>query len=164
MTAFDPLRTLADRATTLRDMTAQTRVISGIRSEVVILWLVAVGVCTAFVLRGDLSGEGLRGTLLFKSIGYFVYPVFYGGVAYLFFRFGRLLANGSDYLSARDSSIIVGGRVLPIDGLAVDVTRNWLGLQEIVFRRNAQREFAVKAYALSRPVAEVIEELKYVLK
>jgi hypothetical protein len=138
----------------LPGMTAHARVISGFRREVSILWLGAVAVGAALVLRSDLSGEGLRGTLLFKSIGYSVYPVFYGCIAILIFRFGRLLANGGDYLSASDSSIVVGGRVLPLDGLSVDVTRNWLGLREIVFLRNSQREFAVKAYALSKPVAE----------
>jgi len=170
MTGTDPLRSLADHATSARyshrakGKTVNKRLISSVRSEVVVLWLIAVTIGAGLVLHDDLTGGGLRNTLMFRSIGYMVYPVFYGCVAYLLFRFGRLLSRGRDYLTAANGSITVGETVLPIEGLSVETRRNFLGLREIVFHRDGQRVYAAKAYFLARPLGEVIEDLKYVLQ
>lgn len=145
-------------------MTMHKRVISSIRSEVVVIWLLAVAIGTGWMLHEDLTSDGLRKTLMFRSLGYAVYPVFYGCMAYLLYWFGRRLSRGSEYLTAANGSIAIGETVIPIEGLTFETRRNFLGLREIAFSRDGQRVFATKAYFLARPFAEVVEELKYVIQ
>jgi hypothetical protein len=124
-----------------------------------------IGVAAAGIvaLYLDFTSDGLRGTLMFRSIGYMVYPLFYGGVAYLLYRYGSHLTNGGAYLTASANSITVGGKTFASKDLQFSVRRNWLGLREIEFLRRGRREFAVKAYYLARPAAEVIAELNRAL-
>ena len=128
------------------------------------LWLIAVAIGAGVMFYNDLAGNGLRKTQMYLAIGYMVYPVFYGCVAYALFKFGRLLSMGGEYLMAANGSLTVGETVLPIDGLTFEVRRNILGLREIVFHRSGQRVYAAKTYFLARPFPDVIEDLKYVLQ
>jgi len=114
-------------------------------------------------LYTDFTSDGLRGTQMFRAIGYMVYPVFYGSVALLLYRFGSHLANGDAYLTASANSITVGGKTIPLEGLQVSIVRNWLDLREIEFRCHGQRRFAVKAYYLAQPYSEVVTELNRAL-
>lgn len=140
------------------------RVISSVRSEVVVLWLIAVATGAGVMLHEDLAGRGLRETQKFLAVGYAIYPLFYGCMAYLLFTFGRLLSIGSGYLTAANGSLTIGGTVLPFEGLTFDVRRNFLGLREIVFYRDGQRVYAAKTYFMARPFHEVVEDLKFVLQ
>jgi hypothetical protein len=137
----------------------QKRVISGVKSEAMVLWVIAIAIATGVMLYKDVTDVGLRGTLLFRSMGYMVHPVFYGGMAYLLFRFGRLLVHRNEYLTVTAGSVVVGGKVIPIDDLELIARRNFLGLREIAFWRNGKQEHATKAYYFSRPFAEVMDEL-----
>ena len=139
------------------------RVISGLRTEVLTLWLVGIATAGACTLYSDLTASGLRSTQLFLSIGYGVYPVFYGSIAYLMFWLGRRLLDGAEYITAADDEIRIGPKVVQAEGLHVEARRNWLGLREIEFLRDGKREMTVKAYFLSRPMAEVIADLNYVI-
>ena len=164
---IDPLRTLALSALVRHMPTenaAHKRVISSLRNEVVVLWLIAVAIGAAVMLYNDLAGNGLRKTQMYLAIGYMVYPVFYGCVAYLLWKFGRLLSIGSDYMTAANGTLTIGETVLPIKGIAFDIRRNFLGLREIVFYRDGQRIYAAKTYFMARPFSEVVEDLKYVLQ
>jgi hypothetical protein len=136
------------------------RVISGVRREAFVIWFIAVAVMGSVVLYGDITGIGLRRTLLFRAVGYMAYPVFYGGLAYLLVKWGRIIASDRDYLTTSGDVIEIGGKVLPIDGLQCEARRNWLGLRDLVFRRDGRLVFAVKAYTLSKPLADVIKELE----
>ena len=118
----------------------------------------------ALALHADLTGEGLRGTQKYLMLGEAIYPIFYGSIAYLVYWPARWLVRSKDYISADALFIKVGGKEFPIDGLQVEIRRNFLGLRELVFIPNGRRPFGVKSYFLSRPLAEVIAALNSVLK
>ena len=142
---------------------SETRVISGMRGDILVLSIVILTGITSFTLYRDLAGEGLRNTIYFRTLGPLIYPAFYGIVGYLLIRYGRLFVDRKNYLRLSGASVVIGDRVLPVDDLAITVKRNWLGVREIVFMRDKRREFAVRTYALSAPFPTVQRELELAL-
>ena len=140
------------------------RVIAGLNGPVLIFWLSVFALIGVYALHEDLTSEGLKRTQIFLVLGNLTYPLFYGAIAFLLFRFTSMFRRRHDYVAFADNSISFGQRVTPLaDIRQVDVGRNWLGLRELIVRRENGPDIRLKAYALSRQIDEVVSELKAVV-
>jgi hypothetical protein len=141
------------------------KVLSGLRTGPIWFWIAFSTGIAAYVLRADIGGEGIKTTLLFKSMGILAFPVFYGCVIVAVVLFVRMFSFKKEWLTISGAVITVGNRQIPLEAVRdVEVRRNWIGLRELVFHRADGPDFATKAYLLSRPVAEVLAEMKNCLE
>jgi hypothetical protein len=136
-------------------------VVSRLRTRPVWVGIFFVAAAGAYVLLADLRGGGISQTLLFESTGILAYPIFYGcvlaGIALQF----RMFAAKDEWLTVTTDAIKVGTRQVPISEVCgVEIRRNWIGLRELVLRRNGGRDFATKVYLLDRPASAVADELR----
>ena len=140
------------------------RIIAGLNGIVILFWLAFIVLIAGYVLHEDLTSDGLRRTQAFLVLGYFLYPLFYGGVAYLLVAFASMYRRRGAYIGLQDTAFAFGRRIVPFsDVRQVDVRRNWLGLKQLVVVRNEARDYRLAAYALSRPVDDVAADLRAAL-
>lgn len=143
-------------------MVTNERVISGTNKTAVLLWIAFA--ITAMVLMAylDLFEDGLRGTLLFRSVGYLVYPIYYGCFLYLLHRMRTLLKNPEKYIYVTgDCLVLWHNRTMPLNNIReIYLRRNKIFLQELVVRSKDNENLTVKAYLLNRPAHDVVSELK----
>ena len=137
------------------------RVVAGLNGGVLIFWISFFGLMGAFTLGADIRGEGLKGTQAFLVLGYLLYPLFYGAIAFLLIRFASMFRRRREFLNIGDGTVAFGRTTIPFgDVREVHVGRNWLGVKQLVVLRNEGADYRLAGFALSRPVADVVADLR----
>lgn len=145
-------------------MTNGRRAISGLNGAPLIAWCTIIAAIGFYVLFEDLTGDGLKRTMLFRALGYFAYPIFYGCVAYGLYALSSMYRRRSDYVATKDATFIFGRTIIPLsDVLDVDVSKNWLGIKRLVVRRAGSSDYGLASYVLSRPAEAVAADLRAAL-
>jgi hypothetical protein len=121
----------------------------------------AFAAAAAYVIRADLHGNGVRNTLLYELTGKASFIIFYGLVIAGIISQLRMLPMKDEWMTASDDTVCVGNRQIVLAEVSnVEVRRNWIGLRELVFHQADGTEFKTKVYLLSRPLQQLVPELK----
>jgi hypothetical protein len=137
------------------------RAVAGLNGAVIILWIAFIALIAAYVLHEDLTSDGLKRTQIYLVLGYLTYPFFYGAVLFALFKLTSMFRRRADYIALGDGSILIGKRTVPTtDVRAIDTTRNWIGLRQLVVQRTEGNDIRLAAYALSRPVDQIVADLR----
>jgi|KBSMisStandDraft_5_1062788.scaffolds.fasta_scaffold887586_1 uncharacterized membrane protein len=137
------------------------RIVSGYKGSVAIALMALFTLIGGYVLHEDLTNDGLTRAQAYLVLGPLIYPVFYSAVVWTVFRFALLYRRRHEFLTVGDGSIRLNRRVVPLDDvLNVEVKRNWLGLKMLRLHRNEGSDIRLLSYVLTRPVDDVVTELR----
>lgn len=103
-----------------------------------------------------LFGRTLEDGVYFKAFGPIVYVVFFGGMAYAFYEFTKVLIYRSRYITYRDGilHILEQCSVSTDQIVSVRIERFFL-LKNLVIRTHGGRTIRVRGYMIQRDLNEV---------
>jgi len=138
-------------------------VVSRLRVGPVALLMALGAVMGACVLYTDITGRGLTDTLFYRVLGYAIYPVFYGALAFGLLQFASMLSKRADYLTVDGDQISIGRKTIQGSEISSISLRHTSLVSELVFQRRNGSDIVIKSYMLSKPANDVLVQLHSLL-
>src|SRR5689334_19653286 len=137
------------------------KVLSGLKLYSFIPWIGIWSILLSYSIHRELIGSGINTSTFFNLFGYFLYPMYYGGILYIIYRFSILFSFVKVYIYLLDDKLIIG-RNRPISANSIDfikMSRNSLGIKNISICDNKGYVKKIWVYSLSCPGYEVFSSL-----
>lgn len=120
--------------------------------------------CSLLIASGiyyEINDNGLRGTILFNSLWYFSYAIFYGGMLYALYESTIILKKRYSYIYVdRGCLFIAGRRPIPLESISkIEIARYLILFKKIrIISRNG-RYIEVKGYAINKSSEQLCAEI-----
>lgn len=137
--------------------------LSKIKKKHIFIWLIFIILCVAVAVYYEILHNGLRGTIYYRSLGYAVYPIFYGACTIALIKLIKLF-NDNKYIYISDGrELHVGGYYVELQKINKVYEQRDILFKKLYFETIDKQTISTNVYLLDRSSNEIIEDMrKYV--
>lgn len=113
-------------------------------------------ILAAIIAVAGLSGKGLEEGIYYGAFGPVIYLIFFGGLAYAFYEFTKIIKGRSRYLTYQDGYLhILEQKSLKLDHIrSITIERKFLW-KSLVIKASGGATTRIRGYLLKRDLEEV---------
>lgn len=137
-------------------------IVSGLSRKYIFAWMLAAFLVLSSAIFKEINGSGLRSSIYFHSLGYFIYPIFYGSCLYVIYRMLILTKNLDNYIRICDDSLFIGenGPLHKSEIINIEIDKQSIIQKVIIIHLIDARSIKIKLYILNRNLEYVLPILK----